>query len=86
MATKGIAQFRGHIDLAVIQNDVKLLRQSLDSQKNSIIQTRRGLPRGWYRQSSPTVDLEVLGQVSSANNSVCLPSIWPPSLVHRLDR
>jgi hypothetical protein len=77
-ANKGIEQFRGQINLLGIRRDVMGLRQALESQKISIAQTRRRLPRGWYRHS-PTVDLEVSLNVQPAENPVCLPNIWPQS-------
>jgi hypothetical protein len=76
---KGIEQFRGQINLLGIRRDVIGLRQELESQKVSIAQTRRRLPRGWYRHS-PTVDLEVSLNVQPANNPVRLPNIWPRTL------
>jgi hypothetical protein len=77
-ASKGIEQFRGQINLLGIRRDVTKLRQELEFQKVSIAQTRRRLPRGWYRHS-PTVDLEVSLNVQPVNNPVCLPQIWPRS-------
>ncbi len=74
--SKGIEQFRGQINLLGIRRDVTNLRQELESQKASIAQTRRRLPRGWYRHS-PTVDLEVSLNVQPVDNPVCLPQIWP---------
>jgi hypothetical protein len=71
-----IEQFQGQIDLPVIQQAIQHLRQELESQKISIAQTRRGLPRGWYRQSNPTVDLEILTNVLPASKPVQLPNIW----------
>jgi hypothetical protein len=82
---KGIEQFRSQINLLLIRQDVTRLRQELESQKILIAQTRRSLPRGWYRQS-PTVDLEVSLNVSPANSSICLPCIWPASLTHNPHR
>jgi hypothetical protein len=79
--TKGIEQFRGQINLLSIRRDVTQLRQELESQKVAIFQTRRGLPRGWYRHR-PTVDLEVSLNIQPADNPVCLPYIWPRSLAH----
>jgi hypothetical protein len=73
---KGIEQFRGQINLLGIRRDVMGLRQELESQKVSIAQTRRRLPRGWYRHS-PTVDLEVSLNVQPADRPVSLPNIWP---------
>jgi hypothetical protein len=73
---KGIEQFRVQINLLGIRRDVIGLRQELESQKISIAQTRRRLPRGWYRHS-PTVDLEVSLNVQPVDNPVCLPNIWP---------
>jgi hypothetical protein len=81
-ATNRVDQFRGQIDLPVIRQAVFHLRQELESQKNSIAQTRRRLPRGWYRQSNPTVDLEVLNNPSPPAKSVQLPQIWPAALAH----
>jgi hypothetical protein len=78
---KGIEQFRGQINLLGIRRDVMGLRQELESQKVSIAQTRRRLPRGWYRHS-PTVDLEVSLNVQPVDKPVCLPHIWPRSLAH----
>jgi hypothetical protein len=75
-----IEQFQGQIDLPIIQQTIRHLRQELESQKLSIAQTRRGLPRGWYRQSNPTVDLEILTNVLPVSKSVQLPNIWPSSL------
>jgi hypothetical protein len=82
---KGIEQFRGQINLLGIRRDVMGLRQELESQKVSIAQTRRRLPRGWYRHS-PTVDLEVSLNVQPVDNPVCLPHIWPQSLAHTSHR
>lgn len=79
---KGIEQFRGQINLLGIRRDVIGLRQALESQKVSIAQTRRGLPRGWYRHS-PTVDLEVSVNVQPTKNPVLLPNIWPRSLARQ---
>jgi hypothetical protein len=73
---KGIEQFRVQINLLGIRRDVIGLRQELESQKISIAQTRRRLPRGWYRHR-PTVDLEVSSNVPPVDNPVCLPNIWP---------
>jgi hypothetical protein len=84
-ANKGIEKFRGQINLLGIRRDVMGLRQELESQKVSIAQTRRRLPRGWYRHS-PTVDLEVSWNVQPANNPVCLPHIWPRSLAYNPHR
>jgi hypothetical protein len=75
---KGIEQFRGQINLLGIRRDVTKLRQELESQQVSIVQTRRRLPRGWYRHS-PTVDLEVSLNVPPADHPVRLPNIWPRS-------
>ena len=82
---KGIEQFRGQINLLGIRRDVTKLRQELESQQVSIAQTRRRLPRGWYRHS-PTVDLEVSLNVQPAENLVHLPNIWPISLAHNPHR
>jgi hypothetical protein len=79
LTNNGIEQFRDQINLLGIRRDVTKLRQELELQKISIAQTRRGLPRGWYRHS-PTVDLEVSFHVPPTDNSVDsvrLPSIWP---------
>lgn len=75
---KGVEQFRDQINLLGIRRDVTKLRQELESQQVSIAQTRRRLPRGWYRHR-PTVDLEVLLNVQPAENPVSLPNIWPRS-------
>jgi hypothetical protein len=80
---QGIEQFRRQINLLGIRRDVTKLRQELASQQVSIAQTRRRLPRGWYRHS-PTMDLEVSLNVQPADNnansnSVRLPNIWPRS-------
>jgi hypothetical protein len=82
---KGIEQFRDQINLLGIRRDVMGLRQELESQKVSIAQTRRRLPRGWYRHS-PTVNLEVSLNVQPVDNPVCLPHIWPQSLAHNSHR
>jgi hypothetical protein len=79
LPVNGVEQFRDQIDLPVIRQTIAHLRQDLDSQKVSIGQMRRRLPRGWYRQSNPTVDLEVSVNVVSTANSVSLPRIWPSS-------
>jgi hypothetical protein len=84
-AIKGIEQFRGQINLLGIRRDVTRLRQELEFQKISIAQTRRGLPRGWYRHS-PTVDLEVSLNMPPADNPVSLPNIWPRALAHNPHR
>jgi hypothetical protein len=75
---KGVEQFRDQINLLGIRRDVTKLRQELESQQVSIAQTRRCLPRGWYRHS-PTVDLEVSLNIQPADNPVRLPNIWPRS-------
>jgi hypothetical protein len=80
-AIPGVEQFCAQIDLLVIRQDVNKLRQELESQKISIAQTRRALPRGWYYHS-PTVDLEVSSNMPPANNPVRLPTIWPAALAH----
>jgi hypothetical protein len=85
LPVNGIEQFRDQIDLPVIRQTIAHLRQDLDSQKVSIGQMRRRLPRGWYRQSNPTVDLEVVANELSGTKSVkpvCLPRIWPSALTH----
>jgi hypothetical protein len=57
------------------------LREELEVQGQSIAQTRRRLPRGWYRKSNPTLDLEVTklstSEVPKPHAPLQLLKIWP---------
>jgi hypothetical protein len=76
-----IDQFKSQINLTTLQQSVQSLRQELANQGQSIAQIRRNLPRGWYRKSNPTLDLEVLPQRVNSEIKTIAPlqllKIWP---------
>lgn len=70
-------RFQKQIDVHLLRRAVEYLRQEMERQQESVNTTRRQLPKGWYRQSNPTYDLEVLSAGLSEQKSIDLPKIWP---------
>jgi hypothetical protein len=73
-------RFRQQIDTGLLQSAVAYLRQELEQQQAAVNNTRRQLPKGWYKQSNPTVDLEVIADGLAAKRSINLPKIWPQEI------
>jgi hypothetical protein len=70
-------RFQKQIDVGLLQRAVQYLRQEMERQQEIVSTTRRQLPKGWYRQSNPTFDLEVLSDGLSEQKLIDLPKIWP---------
>jgi hypothetical protein len=70
-------RFQQQIDVGLLRRAVEYLRQEMERQQEIVNTTRRQLPKGWYRQSNPTHDLEVLSDGLSKEKSIDLPKIWP---------
>jgi hypothetical protein len=70
-------RFQKQIDVGLLRRAVEHLRQEMDQQQEIVSTTRRQLPKGWYRQSNPTFDLEVLSDGLSEKKFIDLPKIWP---------
>jgi hypothetical protein len=60
----------------VMRQEIDRLHQEIDRQQQHITRIRQQLPRGWYRRSSPTVDLEIRPIASPAIQSAELPRFW----------
>jgi hypothetical protein len=71
------ARFRQQVDLGLLRQATNYLRQEIDRQRQAIDQTRRQLPRGWYRNANPTSDLEVISAAPIRSSPLDLPKVWP---------
>jgi hypothetical protein len=63
------AQLHKQLDLTTIRQEIGDLRQEIDRQDVNINQIRRQLPRGWYRRSNSTLDLEIRPVVTNDRSS-----------------
>jgi hypothetical protein len=71
------ARFQQQVDLRLLRQATDYLRQEIERQRQAIDLTRRQLPRGWYRNSNPTSDLEVISAAPPRSSVLDLPKVWP---------
>lgn len=71
------ARFRQQVDVGLLRRAADYLRQEIEQQRGLIERTRRQLPRGWYRNTNPTSDLEVIAAGPSRSSLLDLPKVWP---------
>jgi hypothetical protein len=70
-----IDRFRQQIDLGLLRRAVDYLRQEVESQHQTVTYTRRQLPKGWYRRSNPTFNLEVFSNGTDGPKFIDLPKV-----------
>jgi hypothetical protein len=71
------ARLQQQVDIGLLRRATDYLRQEIEQQRSIIDRTRRQLPRGWYRNSNPTSDLEVIATGPSRTRLLDLPKVWP---------
>jgi hypothetical protein len=76
-------RFRQQIDVSLLRRAVDYLRQEMERQHQTLTSTRRQLPKGWYKQSNPTFNLEVLSDGLDNKKFIDLPRVWPDRSWHR---
>lgn len=52
-------QLHKQLDLTTVRQEVGDLQQEIAQQHTNIDRLRRQLPRGWYRRSNSTLDLDI---------------------------
>jgi hypothetical protein len=62
-------------DLKILRQEIAHLQQEIDWQHRDINQIRRQLPRGWYRRSTSTSDLEIQPAVENQSIQVKISSL-----------
>jgi hypothetical protein len=70
-------RFRQQIDLGLLRRATDFLRQEVDRQHHTVAFTRRHLPKGWYRKSNPTFNLEVFSNGIDCQKFIDLPQVCP---------
>lgn len=72
-------RFCQQINVGLLRRAADCLRQDVDRQHQTVTFTRRQLPRGWYRKSNPTFDLEVFSNGLDYKEFIDLPKVCPDS-------
>jgi hypothetical protein len=62
-------------DLKILRQEIAHLQQEIDRQHHDINQIRRQLPRGWYRRSNSTSNLEIQPAVENQAIQVKISSL-----------